>query len=70
MPQISHNTINSHCHLVFISVFLLQATYLPNMAENSTAQYEVVAMDDEDGVQWRQWWGRLMEAVAIDGIED
>jgi hypothetical protein len=40
------------------------------MAENSTVQYEVVAMDDEDGVQWRQWRGRLMEAVAFDGIED
>jgi DNA/RNA-binding domain of Phe-tRNA-synthetase-like protein len=25
------------------------------MAKNSDAQYEVVAVDDEDGVQWRQW---------------
>jgi hypothetical protein len=25
------------------------------MAKNSAAQYEVVAVDDEDGVQWRQW---------------
>jgi len=24
------------------------------MAKSSAAQYEVVAVDDEDGVQWRQ----------------
>ena len=31
------------------------------MANNSAAQYEVVAVDDEDGVQWRRWlrWQRL-----------
>jgi hypothetical protein len=31
----------------------LQAKYIPNMAKNSAAQYEVVAVDDEDGFQWR-----------------
>ncbi len=25
------------------------------MAKNSAAQYEVVAVDDEDEVQWRRW---------------
>jgi hypothetical protein len=25
------------------------------MAKNSAAQYDVVAVDDEDGVQWRRW---------------
>jgi len=36
----------------------LQAEYIPNMAMNSVVQYEVVAMDDEDGVQWRRWHRR------------
>jgi hypothetical protein len=30
------------------------------MAKNSAVQYEVVAVDDEDGVQWRRW-RRLQE---------
>jgi len=25
------------------------------MAQNSAAQYEVVAVGDEDGVHWRRW---------------
>jgi hypothetical protein len=27
----------------------------------------VVAVDDEDGVQWRRWGGRSMAAAAFDG---
>ncbi len=32
------------------------------MAKNSAVQYKVVAVDDEDGVQWWQWhrWQHLM----------
>jgi len=30
------------------------------MATNSAAQYEVVVVDDEDGVQWR-WWHRQQQ---------
>jgi len=48
----------------------LQATYLPNMAKNSAAQYEVVAVDVEDGVQWQLWWGCLLAVAAFDGVED
>jgi hypothetical protein len=44
-----------HRHLVFIYMLQLQAKYIPNMAKNSVAQYEVVVVDDEDGVQWRRW---------------
>jgi hypothetical protein len=39
----------------------LQAKYIANMAKNSAAQYEVVAVDDEDGVQWR-WWRQLQQS--------
>jgi hypothetical protein len=34
------------------------------MAKNSAAQYEVVAVDDEDGAQWRRW------RAVFDGVED
>jgi len=34
------------------------------MAKNSAAQYEVVAVDDEDGVQWRQWRRRQQRSTA------
>ena len=33
------------------------------MAKNSATQYEVVAVDDEDGVQWR-WWLRRQRTLA------
>ena len=56
-------------HLVFISV-QLQAKYIPNMAKNSAAQYEVAAVDDEDGVKWPRWWGGSMAAAAFHCIED
>ena len=58
-----------HCHLVFISV-QIHAKYIPDMAKNSAAQYEVVAVDNEDGDQWLRWWGRSMAAVAFHCIED
>jgi hypothetical protein len=32
-----------------------KAKNIANMAKNSASQYEVVAVDDEDGAQWRQW---------------
>jgi hypothetical protein len=41
----------------------LQAEYIPNMAKNSVAQYEVVAVDDEDGVQW-WWWRQRQRSTA------
>jgi len=34
------------------------------MAKNSAAQYEVVAVDDEDGVQWRRWRWRQQRSMA------
>ena len=34
------------------------------MAKNSAAQYKVVAVDDEDGVQWRRW-RRLQERSTV-----
>ena len=34
------------------------------MAKNSAAQYEVVAVDDEDGVQW-QLWRRRQCSMAL-----
>jgi len=42
------------------------------MAKNSVAQYEVVAVGDEDGVQWRR--GSIAPvasaAAAFDGVDD
>jgi hypothetical protein len=29
----------------------------------------VVVVDDRDGVQWRQWQGRLMAVAAFEGIQ-
>ncbi len=34
-------------------------------AAAAVAAAAVVAMDYRDGVQWRQWQGRLMAAVAL-----
>ncbi len=34
------------------------------MAKNSAVQYEVVAVDDEDGVQWRRWHRRQQPSTA------
>ncbi len=42
---------NLHRYLVIISV-ATSVKYIPNMAKNSAVQYEVVAVDGEDGVQW------------------
>jgi len=33
------------------------------MAKNSAVQYEVVAVDDEDRVQWRRW--RLQQHSTV-----
>jgi hypothetical protein len=33
----------------------LQAKYIASMAKNSAMQYEVVAVDFDDEVQWWQW---------------
>jgi len=42
---------NYHHHLLFISVATSGKTYSQHGKDNSAAQYEVVAVDDEDGVQ-------------------
>jgi len=34
------------------------------MAKNSASQYEVVAVDDEDGVQWRRWHQQQQPSTA------
>jgi hypothetical protein len=52
-----------HAAWIFIIIFYsyllqLQAKYIPNMAKNNAAQYEVVAVDGEDGVQWWRWCWR------------
>jgi len=49
---------NYHHHLLFISVATSGKTYSQHGKDNSAAQYEVVAVDDEDGVQWRRWHQR------------
>jgi hypothetical protein len=43
----------------------LKATYLPNMAKTSAAQYEVAAVDDEDGIKWQRRRGRLMKTGSV-----
>ena len=48
---------------MFISV-QIHAKYIPDMAKNSAAQYEVVAVDAEDGVQWRRWRWRQQRLTA------
>jgi hypothetical protein len=36
------------------------------MAKNSAAQYEVVAVDNEDGIQWWRWcWWQRSVALKI-----
>ena len=45
-------------------MFQLQTTYLPDMANNSSALYEVAAVDDEDGVQWWWWHRRWQRSMA------
>jgi len=35
------------------------------MAKNSAAQYEVVAVDDKDGVQWFQWHWRQQHLMVL-----
>jgi hypothetical protein len=42
----------------------LQSKDIANMAKNSAAQYKVVAVDNEDGVQWRRW-RRLQEPLTV-----
>jgi DNA/RNA-binding domain of Phe-tRNA-synthetase-like protein len=35
------------------------------MAKNSAAQYEVVAVDYEDGVQWRLWHWQQQRSTVL-----
>jgi hypothetical protein len=44
----------------------LQAKYIANMAKNSAAQYKVVAVDDEDGIQWRRLHWQQQCSMALD----
>ena len=46
----------------------LQAKFIPNMTKNSAVQYEVVGVDDADGVQGSMVAVAL--AAAFDGVED
>jgi hypothetical protein len=34
------------------------------------AQYEVAAVDDEDGIKWRRRREGLMVVTVFDGVED
>jgi hypothetical protein len=34
----------------------------------AAAVVAVAAMDNEDGVQWQRWQGRLMAVAAFDGV--
>jgi DNA/RNA-binding domain of Phe-tRNA-synthetase-like protein len=54
-----------HSPLVFIELLQLQAKYIANMAKNSAAQYEVVAVDYEDGVQWRLWHWQQQRSTVL-----
>jgi hypothetical protein len=46
----------------------LQAKFIPNMTKNSAVQYEVVGVDDADGVRGSMVAVAL--AAAFDGVED
>ncbi len=41
---------------------------MPVMAAAAAAAVTVAVVDDEDGIQWRQWWGRSMAATVFDGV--
>ncbi len=45
---------NFHLSLVIQICCNFGQNRVANMAKNSAVQYEVVAVDDEDGVQWRR----------------
>jgi hypothetical protein len=54
-----------HSPLVFIELLQLQAKYIANMAKNSAVQYEVVAVDYEDGVQWWLWHRQQQRSTVL-----
>ena len=41
--------------LSYSNLLQLQSKDIANMAKNSAVQYKVVAVDDEDGVEWHRW---------------
>jgi hypothetical protein len=40
----------------------------PVVVAAATAVVAVGAVDDEDGIQWQRWRGRLMAVAAFDGV--
>ncbi len=51
--------------LSYSNLLQLQSKDIANMAKNSAAQYKVVAVDNEDGVQWRRWRRLQQRSTAL-----
>jgi len=49
---------------LYSNLLQLQSKDIANMAKNTVAQYEVVAVEDEDGVQWCRWHRRQQRLTA------
>ncbi len=46
----------------------MKQSTMPVVVAAAVAVVAVAAVDNEDGIQWRRWQGRLMAVTAFDGV--